>query len=106
MAIDLAENMVSLKVLLPVDPDFPIMGGKILKIRAGLELAYRDNRPVVIFRGVSLMGVPLPKAWLGGLKNIDLIDEFGDKNGFWSNFAAGVEALQVGEGTLQITLKN
>jgi hypothetical protein len=51
------------------------------------------------------MGIPIPNAWLGGLKNIDLISEFGDRNGFWSAFADGVEDIRVEEGQLKIQLK-
>ncbi|WP_319549312.1 arginine N-succinyltransferase [Desulfogranum marinum] len=105
VAIDLAQDLVSIKMLIPVNPDFPILGGKTLKIRAGAELAYRQNRPVIILRGISLMGVPLPKAWLGGMKNIDLIEEFGTEAGFWQGFAEGVESLEVIEGNLKIVLK-
>lgn len=105
VAIDLAKDLVSIKMLVPVNPDFPILGGKTLKIRAGAELAYRQNRPIIIFRGISLMGVPLPKAWLGGMKNIDLIEEFGTEEGFWQGFADGVESLQVNEGNLKIVLR-
>jgi hypothetical protein len=105
MVVDLSENLVSVKLLIPVDPDFPIMGGKILKVRAGAELAFRNERPVVILRGISVMGVPLPNAWLGGLKNIDLIQEFGTDPGFWKGFADGVAAIEVREGSLRIVLK-
>jgi hypothetical protein len=66
LAIDLGENMVSVRLLLPLDPDFPMLGGKILKVKAGTELAYREGRPVIKLKGVSLMGVPVPNAWLGG----------------------------------------
>ena len=51
------------------------------------------------------MGVPLPNAWLGGLKNIDLIQEFGADPGFWKGFADGVAAIEVREGSLRIVLK-
>ena len=84
LAIDLAENMVSIKLLIPLDPDFPMLGGKTLKVKAGAELAYRDGRPVIKLKGISLMGVPMPNAWLGGIKNIDLIKEFG-RIGFLEN---------------------
>jgi hypothetical protein len=103
-AIDLSDNLISLRLLLPVDPDFPFMGGKIVRARAGAELAYRDGRPVVILKGVSLMGVPIPNAWLGGLKNIDLVQEFGEQ-GFWKSFGEGVDTIQVKEGQLYIKLK-
>ncbi len=105
MAIDLAKNMVSIKLLIPVDPDFPILGGKTLKVKAGAELAYREGRPVVKLKGVSIMGVPMPNAWLGGLKNIDLVKEFGTDEGFWKTFSAGVESISVVDGFLEIHLK-
>jgi hypothetical protein len=105
LAIDLSDNLVSAKLLVPVDEDFPIMGGKILKVRAGLELAYRNGKPIVILKGISLMGVPIPNAWLGGLKNIDLIAEYGANAGFWKSFADGVSNISVSEGKLQIELK-
>ncbi|MCL1980274.1 MAG: arginine N-succinyltransferase [Proteobacteria bacterium] len=105
LVIDLADDLVSAKLLIPLDPDFPIMGGRILKVKAGTELAFRNGRPVVILRGVSVMGVPLPNAWLGDLKNIDLIREFGTDPGFWKSFADGVETIEIREGSLRVVLK-
>lgn len=105
LAIDLAENMVSIKLLIPLDPDFPMLGGKTLRVKAGAELAYRDGRPVIKLKGISLMGVPMPNAWLGGIKNIDLIKEFGGDEGFWKTFAEGVASITVVEGFLKIQLK-
>ncbi len=104
LVFDFAENLISAKLLVLVDPDFPVLGGKTIRIKAGVELAYWDNRPVVKLRGISLMGVPLPNAWLGGLKNIDLISEFGRDPGFWNSFAAGVDSVGVEEGRLKIVL--
>lgn len=105
VAIDLAENMVSIKLLIPLDADFPVLGGKTLKVNAGAEMAYREGRPVIKLKGVSLMGVPMPNAWLGGMKNIDLINEFGGDEGFWKSFAEGVDSISVVEGFLKIRLK-
>ena len=105
LAIDLSDNLVSANLLVPVDPDFPIFGGQILKVKAGLELAFRSGRPIVVLKGVSVMGVPIPNAWLGGIKNIDLVSEFGEGEGFWKAFADGVEHLSVAEGRLKIELK-
>ncbi|TKB26724.1 arginine N-succinyltransferase [Desulfopila sp. IMCC35006] len=105
LAIDLADNMVSLKLLVPLDPDLPVLGGKTLKIKAGAELAYRDGRPVLKLRGISLMGIPMPNAWLGGMKNIDLIKEYGTQEGFWKTFADGVDSIHVVEGRLKVRLK-
>lgn len=105
VAIDLSENLASAKIIIPLDPDFPILGGKTLKVNAGAELAYKDGRPVVILKGVSVWGVPIPNAWLGNLKNVDLVNEFGGNEGFWKSFADGIENIQVAEGRLVIKLK-
>lgn len=104
LAMDLSDDLVSARLLVPVDPDFPLLGGKTLRVAAGVEMAFRDARPVVVLRGVSVMGIPIPNAWLGGLKNIDLIREYGDQGGFWQRFAAGVEDIRVEEGQLRVRL--
>ncbi len=104
-AVDLSDNLASAKVLMPFDPDFPVLGGKTLRLNAGLEIDYRNEQPVVILRGVSVMGVPIPNAWLGGLKNVDLVNEFGGSEGFWQNFAEGVEVIEIADGKLHIELK-
>lgn len=105
VAIDLAENLASAKIIIPLDPDFPILGGKTLKVNAGAELSYANGRPTVILKGVKVWGVPIPNAWLGNLKNVDLIKEFGGNEGFWKSFADGVENISVTEGQLKIKLK-
>lgn len=104
-AIDLSDNLASAKLLIPVDPDFPFMGGKTLRVKAGLELEYQNAKPVVILRGISIMGVPIPNAWLGNLKNVDLVDQFGGGPGFWKTFADGVDLIEIADGQLRIKLK-
>lgn len=103
-AIDLSSNLASAKLLVPVDPEFPIMGGRTIRVTAGVELDYRGEHPVVILRGVSVMGVPLPDAWLGNLKNVDLVDRFGGDAGFWKSAAAGIETMEITDGRLRIQL--
>ncbi len=105
VAVDMADDLISARLRIPLDQDFPMFGGKVLRAAAGLELAYRNGQPVVVLKGVKLMGVPIPNAWLGGLKNIDLVHEFGGNEGFWQLFADGVETIETQNGQLKITLK-
>ncbi len=105
LAIDLSDRLISARLRLPVDPDFPFFGGKMLKARAGVEVEFLQERPAVVLKGVSVMGVPIPNAWLGGLKNIDLVKEFGQSPGFWKSFSDGIERIEVLDGKLQIELK-
>jgi hypothetical protein len=105
LAIDLSDDLASAKLLVPLDPEFPFLGGKILKVTAGVELRYTNQKPVVMLKGISIWGIPIPNAWLGGIKNIDLVHEFGMQKGFWHTFAAGVEDIRITEGRLSIKLK-
>jgi hypothetical protein len=105
LAVDLSRDLVSAKLLVPMEPDFPMLGGKTLRFNAGLEMAYLDGRPSVVLKGISVMGVPLPNAWLGNLKNVDLVTEFGGGPGFWQSFAEGVEDIRVEDGRIKVKLK-
>jgi hypothetical protein len=104
-AIDLSWDMASAKLLIPLDEDFPVFGGKTLKVTAGLELAYRGEKPVVALRGISVWGVPVHNAWLGNMKNVDLVQEFGNQKGFWKAFSDGIEEVEISEGRLRVKFR-
>lgn len=105
LAFDFSDNLASAKLLVNLDPDLPVLGGKTLKVTAGMEIKLSDGKPSAILKGVSVWGVPLPNAWLGNLKNTDLNKEFGDAGGFWQAINEGVEEIEVKEGKLHIRLK-
>jgi hypothetical protein len=105
LAIDLSNNLASAKLLVHLDPDMPILGGNTLKVTAGMELSLGKDGARAILKGISVWGVPLPNAWLGNMKNVDLIKEFGKSGGFWQAVNDGVEAAEVREGQLYIKLK-
>ncbi len=105
VAVDLSKDLLSLKILVPMDQDIIFLGGKTLKLKAGVALSYADSKPVVALQGVTLGGVPMPNAWLGGLKYENLVKEFGDEGGFWEMFSKGVEDLEIVEGGLRIKLR-
>ena len=105
LSIHLSNNLASAKLIIPLDPDLPLLGGKTLKLSAALELRYEDAKPVVMLRGISLWGAPIPNSWIGGIKNVDLVKEFGGKSGFWKTFSEGVEYIRVEDGRLSVQLK-
>ena len=105
LAIDLSSNLVSAKLLIDVDPDFPILGGKTIKVTGGMELRLVNSKPSAVLKGISVWGVPLPNAWIGNIKNVDLVQEFGEAGGFWQALNDGVEKIEVRDGRLLIQLK-
>jgi hypothetical protein len=105
VAIDLSDNLVSVKLVVPIDEEIPVLGGKTLRLNLGVILRYENGRPVIALKGVSLGGIPLPNAWLGNLKNKNLVKEFGSEGGFWKFFSDGVADLKVQRGHILIKLK-
>ena len=105
LAIDLSNNLVSAKLLVDVDPDFPVLGGKTIKVTGGMELRLVNSKPSAVLKGISVWGVPLPNAWIGNIKNVDLVQEFGEAGGFWQALNEGVEKIEVKDGRLLIQLK-
>lgn len=105
LLIDLSDNLASAKLLVDLDPDFPLLGGKTLKVTAGMQISLINGKPSAVLKGVSVWGVPLPNAWLGNMKNSDLSKEFSQSGGFWQALNEGIEEIEVEEGQLRIKLK-
>ena len=105
VALDLSDNMLSIKLVVPMDEEILFLGGKTLRVNLGAVLSYENDNPVIALKGISLGGVPLPNAWMGNLKNKNLVEEFGSEGGFWQLFADGVKDIKVKDGHLQIELK-
>ncbi len=105
VAVDLADDLVSIKFVVPMNDDVPLVGGKTLKLNVGVKLSYANGKPVVAMEGISLGGVPLPSAWWGDIKHRNLVEEFGESGRFWDQFAKGVENLHIQNGQLHIRLK-
>ncbi|MBL4803628.1 MAG: arginine N-succinyltransferase [Alphaproteobacteria bacterium] len=105
LAIDFEPNLASARLRIPVDQDVPMLGGKTIRASAGMELRYAEGRPVVILKGVSLWGIPVPNAWLGNMKNIDLVREFEGEEGFWKSFSEGIEHISVENEKITIKFK-
>jgi hypothetical protein len=104
VAIDLSDDLISVKLVLPVDDEVPVLGGKRIRLHMGLTVHYEGKKPAIALKGVSLGGIPLPNAWLGSLKNVNLLEEFGGGDGFWEVFTAGIRSIRVRRGELRIEL--
>ena len=105
VAVDLSDDLISVKLVLPVEDEVPVLGGKTFRIHLGLAVRYEGEKPYIALKGVSLGGIPLPNAWLGYLKNVNLVEEFGSGDGFWRIFSGGVRTIEVRQGRMRITLK-
>lgn len=104
VALDLSKSLVSLKLVLPLDDELPVIGGKTLRLNAGLKMGYEDGQLFVALKGVSIGGIPLPNAWLGNIKERNIVEEFGSEDGFWKLFSEGIQDITVQDGQIAIQL--
>lgn len=98
-AVRLSPDQLSASFRIDLPPDVPLMGGRSVRVQTGLQLATLNNRVEARLVGVSVGGIPLPNAWLGGLKGTDLLASSG-----LGSLGAGIETLSVGDGWLELQL--
>lgn len=104
VSIHLSDRLISANMLVTLPADFPVLGGRTVRLSSGLHVDYQQGKPVITVEGVSIMGVPVPGAWLGGIKGRDLTAFYAEDEGFWSAFAQGVRDLKVEDGRLRVEL--
>lgn len=102
--IEFARNAINAYVAVPIPQDFPIMGGKMFRARGRFSVSIGNGgTPSVILEDVTVFGISLPKAWLGGLKGENLL---GDAVGRGNKgpILQGIKSLRVEPGALVLEL--
>jgi len=105
VAVDLSEDQLSIKLIMPLDKSIPLLGGTRLKFHLGTILDYIDNNLVIVVNGVSVGGVPLPSAWWGGIKNQNLVNLVSGNRKFFNILSAGVSDLSIADDKLYVKLR-
>jgi hypothetical protein len=104
--LEFARDAINAYVVVPIPQDFPIGGGKMFRARSRFQLSLgTDGAPYAILDDVTVFGVSLPKAWLGGLKGENLLGEAtGERNG--RPVLRGVKSLRVEPGALVLEVED
>ncbi len=106
LEIGLERNQISARAIVPIPADAPFIGGKTLRLRLSLRTFLDEaNRLAIIVQDVSVGGVPLPSAWLGGLKGSNIVDEYSSEHGLLKALADGIEEFEVKDGAMTVILK-
>ena len=81
--LELDRDAINAYLAVRIPQDFPIGGGKMFRARGRFRVSLgNDQAPYAILEDVTVLGLSLPKEWLGGLKGENLIgDAFGDRKG-------------------------
>lgn len=102
---EFGRDAVNAYVVAPIPDDVPLFGGKMFRARGRFKLSVSSNdAPVAMLEDVTVYGVSMPKAWLGGLKGENLLSEaMGERDG--KPLIQGVKSLRIQPGALVIELE-
>ncbi len=103
--LELARDAINAYLAVPIPQDFPVGGGKIFRARGRFRVSLNDQAPYAILEDVTVLGLSLPKAWLGGLKGENLLaDAVGQHNG--RPALRGVKSLRIIPGAIVLEVSN
>ena len=102
--VTLRRNKIQFKGNFPVPDDFPILGGKTIRINVRSHLELVDGRLELRIENIALGGIPIPGAWIQDIKGKDLLSEAFSDDDFVRALSDGVESLEVEDGQIVLML--
>jgi hypothetical protein len=104
--LEFAQDAINAYVAVRIPQDFPVGGGKMFRARGRFRVSLgNDAAPYAILEDVTVFGLSLPKAWLGGLKGGNLIGQaIGERNG--KPILQGIKSLHVEPGALVLEVED
>lgn len=96
--VELARDLLHVAMIVPIPADsgLPLLAGAHLRLRFSLDAACNPvTGPRFAIRDVRLGGVPLPSAWLGDIKGLNLIDPNFNQDPAVQRFLSGIQELEV-----------
>ncbi len=100
------KDAVNAYVAVRIPDDFPVGAGKMFRARGRFKVSLGSGgKPYAILEDVTVFGISLPKAWLGGLKGENLIGEaMTGRND--SPVFPGIKSLRIEPGALVIEVSD
>jgi hypothetical protein len=104
--LEFGQDAINAYLVVPIPQDVPVMGGKMFRARGRFRLSIGNGgKPYAVLEDITVYGLSLPKAWLGGLKGENLLENaFGERNG--SPVLKGIKSLRVEPGALVLEVED
>src|ERR1051325_8562238 len=98
--LELDTDAINAYVAVPIPKDFPVGGGRMFRAKGRFRMSLsQDQAPVAMLEDVTVLGLSLPKEWLGGVKGKKLLaDAMGERNSA-ANWK-GVKSLRIVPGAI------
>jgi hypothetical protein len=99
-------DAINAYLVTPIPDDVPILGGKMFRARGRFRLSIGNGgAPFAVLEDVTVFGLSLPKAWLGGIKGENLFgDALGQGNG--GPVLKGIKSLRIEPGALVLEVED
>ena len=104
--LEFDQDAINAYLAVRIPDDFPICCCKMFRARGRFRVSLGNGgKPFAILEDVTVFGVSLPKAWLGGIKGENLIGEAmtGENQ---SPVLKGIKSLRVEPGSLVLELED
>jgi hypothetical protein len=103
--VKFGEGQVSAAVIFTAPEDFPIMPNQKIRLRFtfGTSLS-AEHKLSLKLDDLSLGGISLPNSWIGDIKGLDLVAENVESDPALQKFIAGIQSLDIHNGTLRVVL--
>jgi|SRR5579872_7451692 len=104
--LEFTQDAINAYLAVRIPEDFPVGGGRMFRARGSFRVSLGNGgAPYAILDDVTVFGLSLPKAWLGGLKGENLIGQaVGKRNG--SPVLKGIKSLRVEPGALVLEVED
>jgi len=98
--LELDRDAINAYLAVPIPQDFPIGGGKMFRAKGRFRMSLsKEQAPVAMLEDVTVLGLSLPKEWLGGVKGKNLLaDAMGERSDApaWK----GIKSLRIVPGAI------
>jgi hypothetical protein len=105
LKVKLSDGNAIAEVIAPVDPSVMFIGGKTFRIQIALAAGMKpDDKFALSIADVSIGGVPIPNAWLGDIKGVNMLAENANTDPVASRFMAGIKEFEIKSGVVRVLL--
>jgi len=93
-------------LLLDIPQDFPVLAGQRIKASLGLtaHLDGTSRHLALVVDEVTVAGMPLPNAWVGDIKGVNLMDDPARMDPAVENFLRGIRQFEIQDGLVVVRL--
>ncbi|MFC5456606.1 hypothetical protein [Prosthecobacter fluviatilis] len=103
--VQFAEGQVSAAIILTAPPDFPLVPNQKIRLRFTFGTSLTPAHKLSLkLDDLSLGGISLPNSWIGDIKGLDLIAANVESDPALQKFVAGIQSLDIHNGTLRLVL--